>query len=380
MKETKQPQEIHENIGVWCIDAPKGDSLAELLQCYTVARLTELARFLHLTSLSKMKKGELVEKISGALTQKDVMQQILRYTTPEEYQCLKDLAAGKKRSALPTYPHLYLLEHGCVFLSRTEKGYLLTVPEEVKASIKEARTTKFNKEKKAQDEAVSMLQAMANLYGVFSAEDIKALSPTMGIEPEDFLLLVQPWMENRGLIKHLPQQGLFHSPILSEEGALHLHQLQQNKPHYLPDKEELERYTAFSYHQVTPAFLALKDYIEKNQMTNAENVEPLVRDLQKCTSMEYTNEDLFAIFNLYEVEFKNVQQAKDIASLLIDVHNSTRLWSNNGYTPEEMYALAPKSDHQMRFKPQQPIRVNKIGRNDPCPCGSGKKYKKCCGR
>ena len=27
------------------------------------------------------------------------------------------------------------------------------------------------------------------------------------------------------------------------------------------------------------------------------------------------------------------------------------------------------------------IRVSpKIGRNDPCPCGSGKKYKKCCGR
>jgi uncharacterized protein YecA (UPF0149 family) len=22
----------------------------------------------------------------------------------------------------------------------------------------------------------------------------------------------------------------------------------------------------------------------------------------------------------------------------------------------------------------------KIGRNEPCPCGSGKKYKKCCGR
>jgi preprotein translocase subunit SecA len=24
--------------------------------------------------------------------------------------------------------------------------------------------------------------------------------------------------------------------------------------------------------------------------------------------------------------------------------------------------------------------VHKIGRNDPCPCGSGKKYKKCCGK
>lgn len=29
--------------------------------------------------------------------------------------------------------------------------------------------------------------------------------------------------------------------------------------------------------------------------------------------------------------------------------------------------------------PQQPRRVEKVGRNDPCPCGSGKKYKKCCG-
>ena len=31
----------------------------------------------------------------------------------------------------------------------------------------------------------------------------------------------------------------------------------------------------------------------------------------------------------------------------------------------------------------QPIRVDqsqKVGRNDPCPCGSGKKYKNCCGR
>ena len=30
---------------------------------------------------------------------------------------------------------------------------------------------------------------------------------------------------------------------------------------------------------------------------------------------------------------------------------------------------------------QQPKRVaKKVGRNDPCPCGSGLKYKKCCGR
>jgi len=31
-------------------------------------------------------------------------------------------------------------------------------------------------------------------------------------------------------------------------------------------------------------------------------------------------------------------------------------------------------------KPEQVIRQgDKVGRNDPCPCGSGKKHKKCCG-
>ncbi len=28
----------------------------------------------------------------------------------------------------------------------------------------------------------------------------------------------------------------------------------------------------------------------------------------------------------------------------------------------------------------KPLSVNKIGRNEPCPCGSGVKYKKCCGK
>ncbi len=30
--------------------------------------------------------------------------------------------------------------------------------------------------------------------------------------------------------------------------------------------------------------------------------------------------------------------------------------------------------------PKTVVAENKIGRNDPCSCGSGKKYKKCCGK
>jgi len=48
----------------------------------------------------------------------------------------------------------------------------------------------------------------------------------------------------------------------------------------------------------------------------------------------------------------------------------------------EMGWWAAFSENPVRYResPPQPIRrTPKIGRNDPCPCGSGKKYKKCCG-
>lgn len=40
---------------------------------------------------------------------------------------------------------------------------------------------------------------------------------------------------------------------------------------------------------------------------------------------------------------------------------------------KELYKEQKSSTTVVRTEP-------KIGRNDPCPCGSGKKYKKCCGR
>ena len=41
----------------------------------------------------------------------------------------------------------------------------------------------------------------------------------------------------------------------------------------------------------------------------------------------------------------------------------------------------PGEDEEPLPPPVEPIHVEKtVGRNDPCPCGSGKKYKKCCGK
>lgn len=49
-----------------------------------------------------------------------------------------------------------------------------------------------------------------------------------------------------------------------------------------------------------------------------------------------------------------------------------------GRSPDDIDAEKEMIDNAEKV---EPIHAEKApGRNDPCPCGSGKKYKKCCGR
>jgi preprotein translocase subunit SecA len=58
----------------------------------------------------------------------------------------------------------------------------------------------------------------------------------------------------------------------------------------------------------------------------------------------------------------------------------TRLLMRLEVKREEPTRTTPtRTFHPVESK-KNPIKVKKIGRNDPCPCGSGKKYKNCCGR
>ncbi len=52
--------------------------------------------------------------------------------------------------------------------------------------------------------------------------------------------------------------------------------------------------------------------------------------------------------------------------------SATILFCSNAFSQVFDYISEPK--------PQAPVVTEKVGRNDPCPCGSGKKFKNCCGK
>jgi len=48
---------------------------------------------------------------------------------------------------------------------------------------------------------------------------------------------------------------------------------------------------------------------------------------------------------------------------------------------EGIFSEEKRNEIQKQFKESKIVRnLDKVGRNDECPCGSGKKYKKCCGK
>jgi hypothetical protein len=80
-----------------------------------------------------------------------------------------------------------------------------------------------------------------------------------------------------------------------------------------------------------------------------------------------------------------IERQREQKPPITDVGEATAWWRHSAHEPrtsaEELARIA--SNHTARVDPaiaRSGRKEPKIGRNDSCPCGSGKKYKKCCGK
>ena len=78
----------------------------------------------------------------------------------------------------------------------------------------------------------------------------------------------------------------------------------------------------------------------------------------------------------------SIDETTPIINAIMELNNKAKLWCTYGNAPNSL--IAPKR-FDLRtdiFKTNVPVTKNapKVGRNDLCPCGSGLKYKKCCGK
>ena len=74
---------------------------------------------------------------------------------------------------------------------------------------------------------------------------------------------------------------------------------------------------------------------------------------------------------LHEVTWRSDQTLRKALDAFVELCNAWPRWILFGYTPDEKVAMTRGKTVRSPAKP---------GRNELCPCGSGKKYKQCCGK
>ncbi|OQY39355.1 MAG: preprotein translocase subunit SecA [Candidatus Cloacimonetes bacterium 4572_65] len=73
---------------------------------------------------------------------------------------------------------------------------------------------------------------------------------------------------------------------------------------------------------------------------------------------------------------------EDVLDKIKTMHNDSNAFGNVAKEPQaqEKPQMPQINNRASNVKPQPMVNNTKVGRNEPCPCGSGKKYKKCCGK
>ena len=234
------------------------------------------------------------------------------------------------------------------------------------------------------------LQATTNLYGIVPPEKVVEIYNQQNKDKIDLKDLVQYSDQSYSFFEYF--EGYFaHDALFVGDGLWEVEIEQSGKPYYVPPKQELLKYTDDTYIEKPPEYWRLYNYIAKNITDAPEMLEDLMEDIHLTCALDFSIDSAMDEFNRRNIEFESEAQAIETIQLIVGLANNTRTWENRGHTPNEIFNLVEKPALMPLPKDQWPgfddmaplggigkVASGKIGRNDPCPCGSGKKYKRCC--
>ncbi|MBP3500615.1 MAG: preprotein translocase subunit SecA [Oscillospiraceae bacterium] len=217
-------------------------------------------------------------------------------------------------------------------------------------------------------------------------------------------------MDVKGIIMNMMNTAISHQVESAFMGQEHLDMascrelLRNVEGLYFPkyavrfDENQLAAMEAADF---TEAFTAAAaDYYEKKE---AEITSPIMRELERVVLLrvvdEYWMDHIDAMSDLRQgIRLRAYAQTDPIIAykkesldmfeeMIAAIQEETvrrlysvRLQKNEEVKRERVAKGMTESVGGDGTVKKQPRKVAKIGRNDPCPCGSGKKYKQCCGR
>lgn len=257
------------------------------------------------------------------------------------------------------------------------------------------------------------MDAAARLYGLISLAKLREIYNTQNkpIDVETFIQVAAlrafddndyEIIERTDVPSNTPDEVLEAGEIAAgylfvedpEASLRELRRQQKGKQYKILPKTEFLKYADPDYYPVTPARTAMLKYLRRRAAKLTLPVEDFCTAIQEIIVIDAPMQEVINIVEEEGLTFNKRWDIGEFATLYQNLNNSTHKHSNCGYTPDELFAMSDRGIKlaernapigQMSLFDELPVKptltiVGSPSRNGPCPCGSGRKYKNCCGK
>ena len=355
------------------------EKISENLKNYKKAELIEMLELRGVKGISKLDKEGLINKlVEYTLDEKNAWNYIL-FLTDIEYDYLVKLYKNGSISLknIPDYNNVKgLLQTGYCYLVEDK----LLLIDEAKATLKPLVTLKKQEIHAKIHWIIECLDCADVLYGKYSLDNVLAL---VHQDPNCKDMILE---ELENIVKALPKNvigfrynekdRLFVSGYYDSDTLSTILERQKNKPYKIIVPQYIN--TLYSYDVIiNDKYLALANKLNE-LLNNQDKASEITVELNR-TALFGQDYNAYLKKTIEELNSLSADVINEIIALMSECYNSTPTVLNRGAAPQELFNPSNNNITRTVNKQKTFVNTNKIGRNDPCPCGSGKKYKKCCG-
>lgn len=344
-------------------------SFKSFLEKMTKDELVKIAKKYSVKGLTTLKKADVVERMMEViLNNTRVVLELMEESTLRYLEDLTKENGLKKYECNEMIYINYLRNRGLAFSGTKDDEAFVIVPKELREIISSNIDKDLKEKSILNEEIIKATAGMVYYFGVCKIDFIKSnINKLFAADFDDtYISSLISSGEEVGYDYVIDGDMLCHIDVEDVEKIITLQEEAKND-YYKFDKKSLIKAGKI-------------DFVEENkQVTKLEKVLGELFVIDKNILKEEMDSFIVAIKNeverseaidiflqAYEIES---EQEREIFTYELDVlAKSIRKWSLKGYTEDEIAKEASRV-----------VNVVKIGRNDPCICGSGKKYKKCCG-
>ena len=413
--------------------------LREYLTEYTKEELLDQARSFEIRKCSGLRKADLIDRIVDTFCSEEMLRSRLACLTKEQMDLFRKacifptvVSVNEVVDAMQLYR--YWIGY---FEEPTDR---FCVFEDVAVAFSKVDDESFRRKQCRKGWMVKCIHFFIQYYGIApieviyemyrqkmkcSIDEMIEMLWEMPVDIVESCLFTMDRIGMKGWPKENPlysEKGIFvHLQLFEDEEFDYLLRQQKDKDFYIPSAQQIDEICRIGYEASSSEYKKLESFFIKKLRLPYEQA---VTWCLQVWANSYEGESPLKIINKMteaNIEFEE-KMINELLELVMAAHNNTRMKENRGYKPSEMArkmpidkmpTIVPASSkaaailmdaapqlqamgvpvdlngntdviHTTMFPrglSEEPIRVEKkIYPNDPCPCGSGKKYKKCCGK